>query len=122
MRLVPKSFLFLPFGANPGPVLGVGWTLNLVVDEVAEIVAEVEEDAVVLRHVGAARALGRAPVRLLPRHQEHVDIAAHREAEPLHVSARRLLLLGGAGRDVENPYPPCVRGFSRNEPPPPPAR
>src|SRR5215210_5979695 len=74
----------------------------VVVDEVAEIVAEVEEDAVILRNMGAARALGRAPVRLLPRHQEHVDVAAHREAEPLHVLARRLLLLGGAVRDVEH--------------------
>src|SRR5215208_6566461 len=39
----------------------------VVVDEVAEIVAEVEEDAVVLGNVGAARALGRAPIRQLFR-------------------------------------------------------
>src|SRR5262249_44710009 len=46
----------------------IGLAAAVLVDEVAEIVAEIEEDAIVLGNVGTARALGRAPIGLLARH------------------------------------------------------
>src|SRR5882724_4357726 len=74
----------------------------VVVDEVAEVVADVEEDAVVLGDDGAPRALGRLPIRLLLLGQHGVDLGAQRKLVHLQVLAgRRLFLLAAVG-DVEH--------------------
>jgi len=73
-----------------------------LVDEVAEIVADVDQDPVALGEVGAARALRGSPVRLLAGHEHGVDGTAHRESELLEVLAGRRLLFGRAVGDVEH--------------------
>ncbi|KAF1852280.1 hypothetical protein Lal_00013676 [Lupinus albus] len=80
----------------------VGLAAVVGIAEVAEIVAEQQDDPVLLGDVGAPRPLRRTPVRLFLRHQEGIDVAAHREAQRLRVAAGRLLLVGVAVGDVEH--------------------
>src|SRR6185436_7513540 len=84
---------------DPEP-LGLG--TPILVDEVPEVVTHVEEHAVVPGHDGPARALGRAPVRLLARAQHRVDLVVERKAELLEVLAGRRLFLGRPVGDVEH--------------------
>src|SRR5437870_575419 len=58
----------------------LGLAASKLVDEVAEVVAEVQQHPVVLGDVRAARSFRRSPVRLLARHQHRLDAAAHRES------------------------------------------
>src|SRR4029077_2659808 len=63
----------------------LGLAAAVVIDEVAEVVPDVDQDAIAPGDERAARPLRGAPVGLLARHEHGVDIAAHREPEFLEV-------------------------------------
>src|SRR6266567_6247960 len=63
----------------------IGLARAVSVVEIAELVADVQRDAVVLGNDGTARALLAAPVGLFILQHEGVDVAAHRETKLLHV-------------------------------------
>src|SRR4051812_32438922 len=74
----------------------------IAVGEIAKIVADQEQDAIVLGDIGAARTLGGTPAFLLLSGEKRIDILAHRKSELHHeFNCRTFLLLGAIG-DVKD--------------------